>query len=60
MHRLDEASADGEAEAGSGAAAVGAADAVELVEDVLQVGRRNAWALIDNLQVDLCRSPARR
>src|SRR6202163_3687753 len=41
-HRLDEAAADGEAEAGAGALPVGAPDAVEFVEDMSEMLGRDA------------------
>src|SRR6516162_5849771 len=45
-HGLDEAAADGKPEAGAGAAAIGGMDPVELVEDPLQILRRDAIPLV--------------
>jgi hypothetical protein len=50
VHRLDEATTDRESQAGAGAPPIGTADAVELVEDALQVNRRNSRALVHHLQ----------
>ena len=45
-HRLDQPAADGKAEAGAGLAPVGAAAAIEFLEDALEVGRLDARALV--------------
>ena len=46
--RLDEAAADRQAKAGSGATPILRLDAVELVEDAFEIARRNARAFIDD------------
>src|SRR5438552_4884978 len=46
--RLDEAMADRQATAGSGATPILRPDVVELVEDAFEIGRRNARAFIDD------------
>ena len=58
VHRLDEAARDGEPEAGAGAHLVALGDAMELVEDALEIGGRNAVAFVEDLQ--LRRSPPSR
>ena len=60
VHRLDEAARDGEPEAGAGADLVGLLRAVELVEDVLEIVRRNAASFVEHAQADRvrrCASP---
>ena len=57
-HRLDEAAADRKAEAGAGAHAVALLHAVELVEDALELVRRDALALVDDAQSDAARAGA--
>ena len=52
VHGLDEAARDREPEAGAGAHLVALLRAVELVEDAAPVGRRNAVALVEDLQRD--------
>src|SRR4051812_42186502 len=52
VHRLDKAARDGEAEAGACLDLIGLLRAIELVEDVLEIARGNAVALIDDLQMD--------
>ena len=45
-HGLDEAAADGKAEAGAGALPVGGLHAIEFVEDAFEIVRRNAVAFV--------------
>ena len=53
-HGLDEAARDGEAEPRAGAHLIALLHPVELVEDALQVVRRNAVALVQHLQPHRC------
>ena len=57
-HGLDEAAADGEPQAGARPASVGGMDAIELVEDTIEIGGGNPLALIDDLERDDSRLPA--
>src|SRR5437763_11233260 len=50
--RLDKAAADRQPESGARAAAVLGLDAVEFVEDPFEVARRDARALVDDLDSD--------
>src|SRR5206468_2503370 len=52
MHGLDEASGDGQAEAGARAHPIALLDAVELLEDALQIIDGNAATLVENLNAD--------
>ncbi len=52
VHRLDEATADRKAKAGAGTPAIGGTNAIELVEDVLQIDGRNARAFVHHLHAD--------
>ena len=57
-HRLDEAAADRKPEAGAGAHAVALSHTMELVEDALELLRRDALALVDDAQSDASRDGA--
>ena len=50
VHGLDEAARNGKPEAGAGPHLIGLLHAIELIENVLEVGRRNAFALVEDLQ----------
>ena len=50
MHGLDEAARDREAKAGAGADMIALLRAIELVEHALELGGRNAVALVDDLR----------
>ena len=56
---VDEAAADGEAEAGARPLAVGFLHAVEFVEDALDLVLRNAAAFIEHMQLDRAVAAAR-
>ena len=49
---LDEAARDGKPQPGAGAHLVALSRPVELVEDALEVGARNAVAFVEHLQLD--------
>src|SRR5665213_4244741 len=59
-HRLDEAAADSEAEPGAGALPVLRMNAIEFVEDALEIGDRNTLSLVLDAEHDGGAFPARR
>jgi hypothetical protein len=52
VHRLEEAAGDGKAEPGARPHPVALGDAMELVEDALEVGGRDALAFVEDAQLD--------
>jgi hypothetical protein len=52
VHGFNEAAGDRQSETGAGADLIAFFDPIELVEDVLQLRRRNAVAFIQDLQAD--------